>query len=109
MLEHEADVAPLRRQVGGVGALDRDLALVGVVEAGDDAQQGGLAAAARAEQGGELAGGDADGHVVERDEVAEALADVRDLDAQREPSLGRMKDTTTMQATETRASRKAVA
>ena len=61
------------------------------------------------EEGGELPGGDADVHVVERDEVAEALADVGDLDAQRDPSLGRMKDTTTMQATETRASRNAVA
>ena len=37
------------------------------------------------------------------------LRDVGDLDAQRDPSFGRMKDTTTMQATDTRARRKAVA
>ena len=62
------------------------------------------------EQRGELPGGDADGHVVEGDEVAEALADVGDLDAHRtRSSLGRMIETTTMQATDTRASRKAVA
>ena len=61
------------------------------------------------EERGELPGGDADADVVERDEVAEALADVGDLDAQREPSLGRMNDTTTMQATDTSASRNAVA
>ena len=53
------------------------------------------------EQGGELPGRDADADVVERDEVAEALADVGHLDAQREPSLGRMNDTITMQATDT--------
>ena len=48
-------------------------------------------------------------HVVEGDEVAEALADVVDLDAQRDSSFGRMIDTTTMQATDTSASRNAVA
>ena len=83
VLEHEADVALLRRQAGGVDALDLDRAAVGVLEPGDDPQQRRLAAAARAEQRGELTGRDVDRHVVEGDEVAEALVDVADLDAHR--------------------------
>ena len=76
VLEDEADVALLGRQVGGLGALDRDGAGVGGVQAGDDAQQRGLAATARPEQRGELPGGQGDGDVVERDEVSELLADL---------------------------------
>ena len=109
VLEHEADVALLRRQVGGVDALDLDAPGVGLLEAGDDAQQRRLAATAGAEQRGELAGGDADGDVVEGDEVAEALADARDLDAHLRFSFGRMSETITMQLTATSASRNAVA
>jgi hypothetical protein len=81
VLEDEADVAVLRREVGGVDALDRDRALVGVLEAGDDAQQRRLAAAARAEQRGEPTRRDVHRDVVEGDEVPEALVDVADLDA----------------------------
>ncbi len=114
VLEHEADVALLRGQVRGVDPLDLDRALVGLVEPGDDAQQRGLAAPARAQQRGELAGGDADGHVVEGDELAEPLADVRRprcswAHPHDTSSFGRTNETTTMQATDTRASRKAVA
>src|SRR3712207_8533768 len=47
----------------------------------DDAQQGRLAAAARAEQRGQLPGRDREVDVLEGDEVAEALADAGDLDA----------------------------
>ena len=73
VLEHEADVALLRRQLGGLDALDADRALVGGVEAGDDPQQRGLAAARRAEQRRQLAGRQGHDDVVEGDEVAEPL------------------------------------
>jgi hypothetical protein len=112
VLEHEPDVALLGRQAGGVEALDHHGPLVRVLEAGDDPQQRRLAAAAGTEQRRELAGGDGEVDVVERDEIAEALRHARDLDAHVRFSLsvrGRMTDTTTMQATDTRASRNAVA
>ena len=54
---------------------------VGVLEAGDDAQQRGLAAAGRAQQRDELARGELEADVVERDEVAERLADAADFNA----------------------------
>src|SRR5690606_13247619 len=81
VLEHEADVAVLGGEVGGVDAFDGDRTVVGVLEAGDDAQQRRLAAAAGAEQGGEPTGGDGDVDVVEGDEVTEALVDPLDFDA----------------------------
>jgi hypothetical protein len=81
VLEHEPDVALLGRRVRGVDALDLDRSRVSMLEPGDDAQQRGLAAAARAEQRGELPGGDGDVHVLEGDEVAEALPDPLHLDA----------------------------
>ena len=57
VLEAEADAAAAGRRGGQVLALDAHGPGVGRVEPGDDAQQGGLAAAARAEQRGERAGG----------------------------------------------------
>ena len=74
VLEDEADVAPLRREPGRVLAREQDLAGVGALEAGDDAQQGRLAGAARAEHGRERAVGDLERDVVEGGEGAEALA-----------------------------------
>jgi hypothetical protein len=52
VLEDEPDLAALRRQAGGVLAVDLDRAGICTLQAADDPQQGGLAAAARAEQGG---------------------------------------------------------
>ena len=69
-----------------------DRARVGRLEPGDDPQQRGLAAAGRAEQGGQLAGGEGHVDVVEGDEVAEALVDAADLDAHERASLGRRRD-----------------
>ena len=80
MLEDEADAAGLGRRVGDVGAVQQDGAAVGRLQAGDDAQQRRLAAAAWAEQRGERAAGDVDRDVVERDEGAKALVDLVDLD-----------------------------
>src|SRR5690606_3166714 len=116
VLEDEADVALLRWQPGRVDSLDLDVTGVGGLEPGDHPQQGRLAASAGAQQRGQLTGGDGDVDVVERHEVAEALGDPLDLDAHaRAPFFslpswrGRTSATTTMQTTETDASRKATA
>ncbi|MNG26483.1 hypothetical protein D3C84_1114800 [compost metagenome] len=74
MLEHHADAAPLRRQVGDVLAGDADGAAVGAGQSRQAAQQGGLAAAAGTEQGGELALGQAQLNVFEYGGAAKALA-----------------------------------
>ena len=108
--------------VGTVDPFDVHAPRVGLLETGDDPQQRRLATAARAQQGHQLSGRDADGDVVEGDEVPEVLADAVDLDAHsllpgvsvpRRPapwlSDGRISDTTTMHATDTRAKRNAVA
>ena len=81
VLEDEADVAALRRLLGRVLAGDVDPAAVGRLEPGDHPQQRGLAAAAGAEQGREGAVADLERHVVERDELAEALRHGVDDDA----------------------------
>ena len=80
VLEDEADVAPLRRESGRVLAREQDLAGVGALEAGDDAQQGRLPRSARAEHGRERAVGDLERDVVEGGEGAEALGDAANLD-----------------------------
>ena len=81
MLEHEADVALAHVRAGRVLAVEQDLALVGELEPGDDAQERGLAAARGPEQRHQLAGRERQAHVVERDEAAERLADILNLDA----------------------------
>ncbi|KAG1081091.1 hypothetical protein G6F40_015633 [Rhizopus arrhizus] len=45
VLEHHADIPFIRRAVGDIGAVDQHAALVGLRQAGDQAQQGGLAGA----------------------------------------------------------------
>src|SRR5690606_21791698 len=90
-LEDHADVAPLGRHVqaalGGVlsSARDGDLTGVGLLEPGDRAQQGGLAATARPEQDDELAAADAQCDVVYGPHDAavtapEPLVEARDVD-----------------------------
>jgi hypothetical protein len=111
VLEDEAHVALLRRQAGGVLAGDLHHSLVGDLEAGDDPQQGGLAAAARPQQGGQGPGRDVHRDVVEGNELAEALRDVLGFDGHQEPSslgsssgrsrLVRTSDTMAMTASET--------
>ena len=71
VLEHEADVPPLRGQGGGVLVLDPDGAGVGPLKAGDHPQQSRLPATARPEQRGQPPAPDVDADVVEGDEVAE--------------------------------------
>ena len=66
VLEDHRHVAVAGRQVGHVAVADATLPPVAVLQPGDRAQQGGLAAAGRAEQGEELAVGDRQVERVER-------------------------------------------
>ena len=67
------------RRCGGTArdvlAVEQDAALVRRLEAGEQAQQRGLAAAGRAEQREELALEDVERQAVDRGDAAEALAD----------------------------------
>ena len=76
VLEDEPDVALLRRQRGRVLPGEQDLTRVRPFETGDDPQERRLARAARPEERGQRAALDLERHVVEGDEVAEALGDV---------------------------------
>ena len=60
VLEHHGDVALARRGEGHVDAVDEHPAVVGDLEAGDDAQRRRLAGARGAEQREELARRDAE-------------------------------------------------
>ena len=77
VLEDHPDLAALGRHPGAVAgdghARDLDGAGLGLLEAGDQAQQRRLAAAGRAEQGDELAALDAELRVVDGPDGAEAL------------------------------------
>jgi len=88
VLEHEPHVAALRRRAGGVLAANPHGAGVRLLEPGDHPQQRGLAAPARAEQRGERPVADLERHLVQGDEVAEALRDRVDDDAHVRASLG---------------------
>src|SRR3954447_16728071 len=81
VLEHEAHVALLRRNARRVAPLDQDPAAVRALEPGDDPKQRRLAAAARAEEGGEGAVGHRDRDVVDCLEIPEPLCCVLDDDA----------------------------
>jgi hypothetical protein len=58
VLEHHGDVAILRAELVDHAPADRDHAGIRLLQAGDCAQQGALAAAGGADQHGELAGRD---------------------------------------------------
>ncbi|MNR17165.1 hypothetical protein D3C85_1338090 [compost metagenome] len=81
MLEHEADIALAHVLRGGVLPAQHHLASIGALQAGDDAQQRGLAAARGAQQRGQLAFVEVERDVVQRDEIAEMLLYVPDLNA----------------------------
>jgi hypothetical protein len=91
VLEDEPDVAVLRRQLGRVGAGDLDDAVVGVFEAGDDAQQRRLPAAARTKQRRERSARDLEIHVVDGGKITEVFGDVANGDAHQVRSFGRRK------------------
>src|SRR6185369_12792216 len=69
-----------RRDAGQRPAVEEQFALVGRIETGDQAQDGGLAAARGAEQREELAGLDVERHFLESFERAEALGDPADFE-----------------------------
>ena len=81
VLEDEADFSLAHVLAGYVLAVEQDLAAVGVFQPGDDAQQGGFAAAGGAQQGDELAGGHFEADVLQGVEAAEVFVDVLDGDA----------------------------
>ncbi len=66
VLEHHADVAGMHRHAADILPVDQHLAAVQRDEAGDRAQQRGLAAAARSQQAEELAVAERHGDAVER-------------------------------------------
>src|SRR4051812_46925573 len=87
VLEDEAHPPLLWRKRGGVGLEDRDFAGVGHLEPRDDAEERGLAAAARPEQHGQRSARDGERDVVKGDEVAEPFRYVANADSHRRPPL----------------------
>ena len=79
-LEDRVDVAPVGRVIGHLGAAEEDAAARGLLEASDHPQRRRLAAARRAQQGVELTALDRQGEVVDRERLAEALADALQTD-----------------------------
>ena len=80
VLEHHVDRPLVRRHLRDVLAVEQDAALIRRLEAGQHAQQRGLAAAARAQQREELAGADVERQAIHRAKAAESLGHA--LDAQ---------------------------
>src|SRR4051794_27559913 len=100
VLEDEADAALLRRDDRRVLAREADLAAVGWLEPGDDAQQRGLPRPGGAEERGQRAAVDVERDVVQRLEAAESLGDVADFDRHQAVSFGRSKVMTRRTTTE---------
>jgi hypothetical protein len=86
VLEHEADRAHARVQVGRRLAVEPHLARVRRLEPGQDAQDRALAAARRPEQRDERAVLDLEADVVDGDEVAEAFVEMFDSDVHVQPT-----------------------
>ncbi len=77
-LEHHVDRPLIGRQIGDVLALQIDVAGGRRLEAPEHAQQGGLAAATRSEQGKNFALLDVEMNVIDRDDLIEATGDAVD-------------------------------
>jgi hypothetical protein len=80
VLEHHGEAAPARRKAAHVVAADHDAAGILPLEACDDAQKRGLAAARRPQQGDELAVADVQRDLLKGPEGAELLDDPVDDD-----------------------------
>ena len=80
VLEDKADAALLRRQARHVAVVKENAAAAHGENAGDHIQRCGLAAAARTEQGDELAAFQCDGKVVYGNGVAETLGQMFEFD-----------------------------
>jgi hypothetical protein len=79
-LEHGMDRPLLGRRAGQVAAVEQNLAGIRQVEAGDHAQDGGLAAAGRPPQREELAACHREADVFHRLEIGETACDVANLE-----------------------------
>jgi len=77
VLEHQAKAALVNRHVGNVLTFDEHLAAFGLFQSGDDAQQRRLAAAGRAKQADDLAGGHVKAHVAQQRRAAVRFVQVR--------------------------------
>src|SRR5262249_42567311 len=80
VLKHDADLAPIRRDIRDPLAVDGDLAAVRHQKAGDEVEQRGLAAAGRPEQRYQLAATDQQRDVIERGNLAETFGYPVELD-----------------------------
>src|SRR5450631_4066036 len=101
VLEDKADVTRLRRQLGGVDALDLHRSRIRAFQPGDDSQQRRFPAPARTQQRGEFPRTHRQVDSVQRDEVPELLADSPYFDTHQvfRSCLRRMKVMTTMAST----------
>ena len=79
VLEHESDMALAGSAGERILAVERNLAGVGPIQPGDDAQQRGLARTRRPEQRQQFAIGDLQIDAVERGKCAESLDDIFDF------------------------------
>jgi len=91
VLEHHADIPLVRRAVGDVVAVDQHAAFVGPGQAGDQAEQRGLARPGWAQQGQEFAAGDVQVGRRQGDEVAIAFAQAGDLQIGRRHGVRRLR------------------
>src|SRR4029077_14217173 len=80
MLKNETDLAIANADVARVLAMEEHLAGVGCFEARDNSEQRRLARARQSQQRDQLAGLDMEADMIDRNEVAELLADVSKLD-----------------------------
>ena len=81
ILEHDADVALVRRHEGDVAVAEMDRAGRGLDEAAEDAEQRGLSGPRRPEQRDELTRRDLERDVIERADRVVILARGPDVDA----------------------------
>ena len=82
-LENHGEAALARRQISHVAVANEDAAVVRIFETSQHAQEGGLAAAARAEQDHELAVADVQTHVAHGRRLAAGIRLGNALDADR--------------------------
>ena len=75
-LKHHVDGPSMRRHRRDVAAVEHNAALVGHLEPGQQAQQGGLAASRRTEQGEELVAVDVEAQPIDRGDFAKVLGNV---------------------------------
>src|SRR5215216_3928415 len=81
MLKHKPNLALTHRLIGRVFAVEPNGALIGWLQAGDNAKQCGFSGAGRSQQRDQLATRNVETHVVEGDKIAEGLVKIANLDA----------------------------